>query len=183
MDYSPSKIDLDAIKTSDGSVVKYAQSTGGTAAGCTLGASTYVFPLGEQRSVLPGQTTIVEAQLYWAAAVTGTITFEVTNFPATLGMRPSSQNSGGTPAWDVKDWDVTTGLWIPLNPTNAYVPVVGSGNSAAGAIVTAGGTNAGGCVFTVAMLGSRRARIKLVLSPGGLVRCAIHGKDGGGDRT
>jgi hypothetical protein len=74
-------------------------------------------------------------------------------------------------------YDTTAGNWIQENPSTAIVAVSGVGNSSSSATVTAGGSNVGGCTFHLGNIGTRRVRIKVVTTVGGLVRCAVHGKD------
>ncbi len=172
MDYNTGTGDINAVTITTGVVISHAVNTGGATAGCTLGVGTYYFPLGSQSAETPSQTPIASAQLYWAAAVAGTITVETCNFPVTLNARP------GVAAVDVTDYNSTSGLWIPQNPSTAIVPVVGSGNSSTAATVTAGGSAAGACEFALGNLGARRVRIKIVTTVGGLVRCNARGKQG-----
>jgi hypothetical protein len=157
---------LDAIK-SDGTKVAAVQS--GAAKGCTLGVGTYFFPIGGSDGSFPGDMPIAAIHLAWAAAVDATITVETCNFPAhEHGMKDG-------PA-DVSDYDTTPGNWIPVAPTNAYGGAAGAGNAVAGSTITAGGTNAGGAMLHLPNIGSRRARVKVVTTVGGLVRCGAHGK-------
>jgi hypothetical protein len=159
---------VDALK-SDGTTVAHSDTDGG----CTLANSTtYYFVVGSDAAVLPAQTELACVHLKWAAAVAATITVETCNFPRYKG----GFRAG---AADVTDYDTTAGNWISENPTTAYVAVSGSGNSATQLVVTAGGSAAGGCMFHLGNLGSRRVRIKVVATTGGVVRCNVHGKQGG----
>jgi len=158
--------DLDAIK-SDGTLAPNVEGVG-----CTLTAGTWYFPFGSQLSPTPADTALIEGQLAWAAAVAGAITVEFTNFPAKRGGLPIGARV------DVADNDATAGNWIQSNPSTAQVDVVGTGNTVAAATVTAGGTNAGGAMYSMGNVGARRGRFKLVLTVGGVVRSAIHGKVG-----
>ena len=160
----PGSDNIAAVKN-DGTVVTPAR-----ASGCTLGVGTYYFPVGSSEAPTSSETPLVSAHLKWAAAVAATITVETCNFPAKV----DSHVSGPT---DVSDYDETAGNWISENPTTAYVAVSGSGNSSTAAVVTAGGTAAGGCTFHLGNLGTRRVRIKVVTTVGGVVRCGIAGKD------
>lgn len=158
---------VDAIK-SDATEVPHVDADGG----CTLGVGTYYFPVGSGRSSLPVETNLVSAHLKWAAAVAATITVETSNFPPFKG----SAGLLGGPT-DVSDISATAGDWILENPSTAIVGVTGGGNSATAATVTAGGTNAGGCMYHLGNFGCRRVRIKVVTTVGGVVRCSVHGKD------
>lgn len=137
----------------------------------TLVADTYYIPFGSDNALLPAGVTNASIHLKWAAAVAGTITIEASNFPEKVG---GLRKGGG---YDVTDYDATAGNWIQLNPSTAYVPTTGTGNSATAAVVTAGGTNAGGCIFDLADFSCRRGRIKIVASTGGKLWANVHGKD------
>jgi hypothetical protein len=158
---------INAIK-SDGTPVIAVLS--GASKGCTLAnATTYYFPIGGEQSELIADQPLGSAHISWAAAVVATITLETSDYPAF----EHGMESG--PA-DVNDYDATGPTWVPCNPSAATVDVTGSGNSATGATVTAGGTNAGGAMYNIGNLGTRRARLKVVVTTGGLVRCGVHGK-------
>ncbi len=158
--------DCNIIK-SDGTTVTADPVTGL----CTLGVATYYIPLGTQKARTPAQTSIVDLHLKWSAALAATITIETSNFPQLVG----GDHRG---AADVTDISTTAGDWIQQNPSTAYVPCVGSGNSASAATVTAGGSAAGGCEFTLSGLGSKRVRAKVVVTVGGTMRANVHGKLG-----
>jgi hypothetical protein len=152
---------LDAVK-SDGTAAVAVKT--GAAKGCTLAAGTWYFVLGETVR----EVGDLSAHLKWAAAAAGTAKIEFCDFPAT-------EVDGETA--DITGHSSTAGDWIPQDPDDAYVAVTGSGNSSTGAVVTLGGSAAGGCTFELPSLGVRRARIELVLSVGGLVRCAVNAKE------
>ncbi len=166
----PGSGDLSAIKA-DGTL-----APNDTANGCTLSSGTWYFPFGGPDAPLPGETALITVQLQWAAAVAGTITFEVTNYPE---FRDGRRDQG---ALDVPDNDgnATRTNWVQINPTTGYVPPpTGAGNTISGLTITAGGTNAGGTTVDLGNLGCRRGRLKLVLTVGGLVRVNINAKVGG----
>ncbi len=171
MDYGRSDAgNANAITITSGVIVPHVDVDGG----CTLLATTYYIPLGSSAAVLPAQTALISAHLKWAAAVAGTITIEVSNLPAQRG------NINGGPV-DVLDYSVTAGDWYTYNPTataSTIVLVAGASNTASALTVTAGGAAAGGCFYNLVDIGARRARIKLVLTAGGVVRCNVHGKAG-----
>lgn len=155
---------LNAVK-SDGTVVEDKPGTG-----CTLANSTtYYFPLGNGEGLIPAGCQFASIQLKWSAAVAAVFTVETTNFPCKI-FPPAGPD-------DVTDYSSTAGDWLQLNPADAYVPVSGSGNSATLAAVTAGGSAAGGALFDLAGLGTRRIRIKAVVTTGGTVRAQGHGKE------
>jgi hypothetical protein len=149
---------------SDGTFVD--PTTYGSSKGCVLTAGTWFFELGGSEAPLASETPISGAHLQWAAAVAGTATIETSHFPAKEG----GQGGGNT---DTTPYSSTG--WIQQNPSTAYVPVSGTGNSSAQATLTLGGTNAGEASFDIYASG-RRVRIKLVLTVGGLVRCGANGK-------
>ncbi len=136
----------------------------------TLGVATYYFPIGGSDAPTSSETPLVAAHLKWAALVAATITVETSCFP----LRMQGVTTGPL---DVTDYDTTAGNWLQENPSTAIVAVTGTGNTSTAATIVAGGTNAGGCMFHLGNLGSRRARIKVVTTVGGLVRCGIAGKD------
>lgn len=173
MDYNLTNRDIVAINTSNGALASFAGS--GSSIGNTLTAATWVLPLGSGHSPISGQTSLLTATLSWAAAVAGTLTVEVTNFPRFWGGAPSGPD-------DVTDYSTTAGHWMQWNPTAAapsIIQVSGTGNSATNFSVTLGGTNAGTAAIQIADCGFRRVRFKLVASAGGLLRCAVNGKIGG----
>ena len=144
--------------------------------GCTLSSGTWYFPFGGSDSPLPGETALVTVQLQWAAAVAGTITFEVCNYPK---FRDGRREQG---PFDVADNDGNASRtnWVQINPTTGYVPPpTGAGNSITGLTITAGGTNFGGTIVDLGNLGGKRGRLKLVLTVGGLVRVNVNAKVGG----
>jgi hypothetical protein len=157
---------LNAIK-SDGTVVNAVLS--GASKGCTLGVGTYYFPFGGEQSEMISDMPVGSGHLSWAAAVAMTVTIETSDYPA----YEHGMESG--PA-DVNDWDATGPTWVPSNASTAVVDITGTGNTTTAATVTAGGTNAGGAMYNVSALGVRRARLKLVVTVGGLVRFGVHGK-------
>ncbi len=157
---------LDAVTMTTGVVVEAKRY--GTPKGCTLGVGTYYFPIGSSEAPTASDTPLVSAHLQWAAAVAATITYETSNFPAKEG-------GAGVGSDDTPDYAASTG-WVPENPSSAVVPVNGSGNSSTAATVTAGGSAAGECMFHLGNIGSRRARIKVVTTVAGVVRCGINGK-------
>ncbi len=158
---------IDALTVTTGVVVPHVQSAGG----CTLTATTFYFPLTNFNAEMPGQTAHLGIQAKWAAAVAGTITVETCDFPSKVG-------GDFRGAADVTDYDSTAGNWMPFNPTAAeslYVGLVGASNTATALTITAGGAAAGGCGINIPSLAHRRARLKVVLSVGGVVRVAKAG--------
>lgn len=145
----------------------FAPQRDGSAKGCTLTAGTFYFELGGSEAPLASETPLAGGYLQWAAAVAGVATIE-------SGMFPAKEGGQGGANTDTTSFSSTG--WVQQNPTTAYVPVSGAGNSSTAATVTLGGTNAGECEFDVGNVAGRRLRIKLVLTVGGLVRCGANGK-------
>jgi hypothetical protein len=167
---TPKSDNLDAYVVTTGVKVEAARAA--AAKGCTLANSTtYYFPIGGSETEFPGGAGLLSIHLQWAAAVAAVFTLEVSDFPAKVGGTAAG-------ASDVTDYSAVAGEWLQVNPSTAYVPVTGTGNSVSSATVTAGGTNAGGALLDVSALGSRRVRIKAVVTTGGVVRVGAHGKAG-----
>lgn len=146
--------------------------------GVTLGVGTYYFPFGASKSPVPAEAPLVAIQVRGAAAVTGTWTIEDTNYPSTTS---PGDNRGVADVSDFED-SATQASWMPENPTDAAVSVTGTGwaVTASTATVTSAGTNLGGAIWHLGNLGTRRGRLKVVTTVGGLVRVAVHGKGGVG---
>ncbi len=143
--------------------------------GVTLTAGTYYFPLGSDSAGLIVETQDQSISLQWSAALAGTATFEVTNFPASLG---GIGTSGGA---DVTDW-AAAGPWQLFNPASAsaqaYTSQTGTGNSWTNLTLTLGGSNAGGAFANMPGTTMRRMRMKLVVTTGGFLRVLPWGKIG-----
>jgi hypothetical protein len=162
---------IDAIK-SDGTAIAANKDGAPSTWGVTLASgTTYLFPIGSQRSAVPAEASYASTHFRWDAAIIVTLTLETCNFTATR----SPDMRGDV---DVSDFDTTAGNWMQENPSGAYV----SGSGAGGLTVTnltlvvAGGT-AGGSTINLGNLAMRRARWKAVVGgTGGKIRCAIWGK-------
>lgn len=149
--------DVFALDEDDGTV-KPVESDGFV----TLGVDTYLFPL-----------SVPEANLYSVhiqtdGTIAGTFTIETCNFPK------CHDEMGQTS--DVTDWDTaTSGLWIKEDPTGAYVASVGTGWAwtLLTGVKTAG---AGGAMIHLGNLGSKRLRLKAVITTGGKIRVNRHAK-------
>jgi len=111
----------------------------------------------------------VHLTLRWAAAVAGTITLETTDYPSVL-------RDGSTV--DVSDFQASGQDWDPEAAGIGLASVAGTGNSLSGLTLTLGGTNAGKARFNLYNLASRRLRVKLVASAGGIIRVACNGMRG-----
>jgi hypothetical protein len=140
--------------------------------GVTLASgTTYYFPVGAPKSPVPAEAPLVAIHIRGDAAIIATITVEDSVFPA--GSSPV--DGRGNP--DVTDFDGTAGNWIPENPSTAIVGTSGTGWVATAATVAVAGGTAGGAIFHVGNLGSRRLRLKVVVGgTGGKVRVGVHGK-------
>lgn len=163
---------VDIVK-SDGTVLVANKNGLSSTFGVTLANSTtYYLALGSARAPMPAETSLVAVHMKWAAAVAATITVETCNFPrhanSAIGLGPD----------DVLDYSGTAGDWIQENPTTGYIGVVGASNSATNLTLTAGGAAAGGATIHLGNLGTRRCRIKIVVTTGGLMRLSVHGKAG-----
>ncbi len=177
MDYNRSFVDLPATVISAaghvaGDILPFkTASQNGSVAGVLLGVGTYRFVVGSPSgdSEVPAQVTLVSVQLAWQATVAGQLVVKTCDFPGAL-------DKFGRGAVDVSDFDTT--FWIQQNPTNSYVPVSGTGNTATLAVVTAGGTNVGNADFTISAMGPRRLAIEIVTTVGGIVRACACGKLG-----
>jgi hypothetical protein len=136
-----------------------------------LANTTYYFPLGSPRAPVPAETALTAVHLRGAAAlVISSASIEDCVFPAAV--LPDGRGSV-----DVSDFDQGAGNWIPENPSNGAVSVVGTGWSPSAATAASLGSGAGGAMWHVGNLGSRRVRLKVVVgSVGGLARVGVHGK-------
>ncbi len=119
--------------------------------------TTYFFPLGGQ------DTPIASAHLQHDAAIAITsATVESCNIPET----------------ESSNFDDTAGTWFGWAPTTAYVPVDGATTTATNGVVAVVAGNPGGAMWSVADLGCRRTRLKVVVgATGGEVRVAGWGKE------
>lgn len=144
--------DVFAIDEDDG--LKIAPDENGNV---TLGVDTYLFPLGGSASPL------TSVHIKTDAAIAGTFTIETCNFPPYKG-------DGGAAPTDVTDWDTATvGNWIKEDPSTAYVATVGTGWTVTNlSLAKTAGT--GGAMIHLGNLGSRRHRLKAVITTGGKVR-------------
>lgn len=110
----------------------------------------------------------------WTAALAGTASFQVTNFPATLSMN----GQGGA---DVALLDATA-AWQQFNPSSAsaqaYTNASGTGNTWTALVLALGGTNAGGAFANMPGTTMKRMRIQLVVTATGFIRILPWGKIG-----
>jgi hypothetical protein len=162
--YQAKSDNLDAITTATG-VVILAERVAATK-GCTLPAGTYYFLLDRKGSL------VESAHLQWSAALAATITVEASNYPEHIAGQPTQSPI------DVSDYSAVAGEWVQLDPTTAYVPIVGAGNSVANLTITAGGANAGAAWIDMGNLGARRMRVKVVVTTQGVLRVGVNGRDG-----
>lgn len=164
---------LSAVR-SDGTAFLASRDGLATTWGVTLGVGTYYFPFGASKSPVPAESPLVAVQVRGAAALAATITLEDTIFPAT------TSPGDGRGAVDVSDFEASATLasWMPENPSDAVTSFTGTGWSATAATVTALGTGVGGAVWHIGNFGTRRMRLKIVTTVGGLIRVGVHGKGG-----
>lgn len=137
-----------------------------------LANTTYYFPLGAVHSPVPAEVVLYAVHLRGASAlvITGA-SIEDCIFPLTTS---PGDTRGAT---DVSDFDQTAGNWIPENPATGVVSVTGTGWSPSAATAAALGTGAGGAMWHVGNIGSRRQRLKVIVgATGGLARVGVHGK-------
>jgi len=97
------------------------------------------------------------------ALIAGVFTIETCNFPV------------GTAADCVTGWDETSGNWVQENPSDAYIPTVGTGWTVSAATLTKT-AGAGGAMITIDGLAAKRVRIKAAITTSGTVRVTAHGK-------
>lgn len=121
--------------------------------GWALSNTTYYVPFGAADAL------IESVHVTWDAVAVGTITVEDSNFPEE----------------DVTSYHSTAdGKWLQENPSTAYVPILG-GSPVAMTVTIPGGT-AGGAMFNLGNLGTRRVRLVIVLSTGGRMNALAAGK-------
>jgi hypothetical protein len=159
---------LTAIK-SDGTIATPAAS-----GLLTLSSGTWYLELGSTDAPMCEEIIDLSVHLKWSALLAGPITFEWTNFPATLG------NQSGQGAADVTSIDATAGNWVQDNEATGdkVSAVVGAANTVTNLTITAGGTTAGAVGIQLKDRSARRYRLKAVLSVGGTLRAVAHGKLG-----
>jgi len=139
--------------------------------GCTLASgTTYYFVVGDPDS------TYKSVHLTWDAAIIVTFTLWGCDLPLVLG----EMGGGGA---DTTNNSQAKGAWLQINPTTATVYNVSDDGTTGGATVTnatvavAGGT-AGGAIYDLGNVPTKRLRIRAtVAGTGGKVRCVTHGKE------
>ncbi len=129
----------------------------------TLGVDSYLFPLGVADQPLES------IHIQTDATIAGVFTVETSNMPRDDG-------GAGTTPGSVTDWSTTAaGGWVKEDPSSAYVAAVGTGWTVAALTLTKT-AGAGSAMIHLGNLGSRRVRLKAVMSTGGTMRVAVHGK-------
>lgn len=128
----------------------------------TLGVDTYLFPIDGS------DPDLISVQLLTDATIAFVATIETCNFP-----RYKQGMGSGTD--DVTDWDNSGSEWTQENPTTAYVGTSGTGWSVTALTLTKT-AGVGSAMVHLGNLGSRRTRLKLVVTTGGLVRVNRFGK-------
>lgn len=106
---------------------------------------------------------ILSVQILTDGVIAGTFTIETSNAPGD-GMPDA-----------ITAWDEVVGTWVKENPSSAYVATVGTGWTVAALTLTKT-AGVGAAMIHLGNLGSRRCRVKAVISTGGTVRIVPHGK-------
>jgi hypothetical protein len=119
----------------------------------TLGVGDYYYYFG-----IMAEREVGGFQVKWDATAVGTVTFEDCLWSEDSAALTSTND----------------GDWIPEDPPDAYVAVVGG--SAVGLVVTIPGGSAGGCSAHLGDFGLTRGRVHVSLSTGGVLRCGVSGK-------
>jgi hypothetical protein len=118
--------------------------------------TTYYFPLGGAEAPLIGAQLIGDAAIIITAA-----RIECTFVEAARSSH----------------FDATAGLWVIENPPTAYVPTTGAGWTATLATLAVAGGAIGSAIWDVGNVGSKRARLAVVVGgTGGVATVATHGK-------
>lgn len=128
----------------------------------TLTAATFYFEIPLTESGRLQSVHIVTGSL-----IAGVFTIETSNLPQGF---PGVAALGAAPTWDE-----TVGNWVQENPSSAYVATVGTGWSVSALTLTKAAGVAGALIH-LGNLGSKRCRVKAVISTGGTVRLVPHGK-------
>lgn len=137
----------------------------------TAAGGTAPLPMAAGRATLASSTTyywllggesapLESVHIRWDAVLNAIFTVEDCNMP--IG--------------DVADLSTTAGDWIPENPTTAYVGIVASSCTVSNLTITVALTTAGGAMINFGNSGARRLRLKCVVTTGGVVTVAAHGK-------
>lgn len=150
----------DAVK-SDGTKVPYE-----TGKGYNLGIATYSIDVSMPDAV---NSTV---HVTWDGSAAGTVNYQDSNLPAFKSESAPYTDSSG--AVDVSIKDTTNGNWIAQNMTSGAI-TTSSGATVSGSTLTITGGTAGGARFDIVGQ-SRRARIQITLSAGGVVRVHPNGK-------
>lgn len=128
----------------------------------TLTAATFYFEI-----PLTESGRLQSVQIVTGSAIAGVFTIETSNLPQGL---PGTTALGAAPTWDE-----TVGNWVQENPSSAYVATTGTGWSVSALTLTKTAGVAGALIH-LGNLGSKRCRVKAVISTGGTVRVVPHGK-------
>ena len=129
----------------------------------TLTAATFYFEI-----PLTAEGSLQSVQIVTGSAIAGVFTIETSNLPQ--GSPGATAALGAAPTWDE-----TVGNWVQENPPSAYIATNGTGWSASALTLTKT-AGIGGAMIHLGNLGSKRCRVKAVISTGGTVRIVPHGK-------
>lgn len=129
----------------------------------TLDVDTHYFPI-----PMASDAEVIDVHLMTGSAIAGSFYLEVTCVPI--------KKHKGLGADDATDYNETAGVWVKLDPTDAYVPKVGSGWTVTNATAVKTAAAGGALIFTLSRFGSRRVRLAAVVTTGGTARVVAHSK-------
>ena len=129
----------------------------------TLDVDTHYFPI-----PMVAEAEVVEVHLLTGAAIAGSFYLEVTCVPI--------KKHKGVGADDATNHNETAGVWVKLNPSDAYVPTVGAGWTVTNATAVKTAAAGGAAIFTLSGFGSLRARLVAVVTTEGTARVVSHAK-------
>jgi len=109
----------------------------------------------------------------WDASIAVVLSFQDSNLPP---FKSANAMVAAPGAADVSLIDETAGNWITEDPSTAYVPFTAGAGSVVNMTVTVASSTAGGAMVNMGNLGTRRGRIKAVVTNPGFLRVAPHGK-------
>jgi hypothetical protein len=129
----------------------------------TLDADTHYFPV-----PMAAEAEVVDVQLMTGAAIAGSFYLETSSVPV--------RKHKGVGASDATDYNETAGVWVKLDPDDAYVPVVGAGWTVTNATAVKTAAAGGAALWTLSAFGGRRLRLVAVVTTGGTCRVVTHSK-------
>lgn len=129
----------------------------------TLDVDTHYFPI-----PLTESAEVVDIQLLTGPLIAGSFYVEVTSVP-----RKKHKGVGGN---DATDYNETGGVWIKLDPDDAYVPTAGAGWTVTNATAVKTAAANGAALFTLSSFGALRARLVAAVTTGGTCRVVCNVK-------